>query len=105
MKTRSQARKRVTIDTTRDIRFYRPGPITRRLSERAHDDDAHGVLCVALTPKERSERDELLAASKIQAVVRGRQRPHNRDGHVTAERRWPASRMATASTTHTTDLM
>lgn len=41
--------------------------------------DAHGVLCVALTPKERAERAELLAASKIQSMVRGRrERPHRR---------------------------
>ena len=41
--------------------------------------DAHGILCVALTPKERTERAELLAASKIQSMVRGRrERPHRR---------------------------
>ena len=34
--------------------------------------DAHGVLCVALSPREQSERAELLAAAKIQALVRGR---------------------------------
>ena len=40
MKTRSQSlTKRVTIDTTRDIRFYRPGPVTRRLSERALEEE------------------------------------------------------------------
>ena len=48
MKTRSQSlTKRVTIDTTRDIRFYRPGPVTRRLSERAREEeqaDERGAL-------------------------------------------------------------
>ena len=68
--------------------------------------DAHGTLCVALTPKERSERAELLAASRIQAIVRGRQRPPpKREGRL-EQRRRPISSMAIPSTNHTsTDLM
>lgn len=66
--------------------------------------DAHGTLCVALTPKERAERAELLAATRIQAIVRGRQRPSKRDKRL-EQRRRPVSSMTTPSTTRATDLM